>query len=176
MNDPWIFQSLEVHFVLYLYVLIMMSHDTSACFFSFIKLISLQNAHMSFSIDGYGLDVGGWVWVRTGISHQCYVLSCFVSSSSCCHLCLSALRPLMQALSLGALWCMRPMKCLRALQSLPFFKAWQPHLLQMWFPVLQIHMIIYGHSSWHGNHIANVIPSLNTHVHLYIHALHMHHQ
>jgi hypothetical protein len=78
MNDPWIFQSLEVHFVLYLYVLIMISHDTSACFFSFIKLISLQNAHMSFSIDGYGLDVGGWVWVRTGLSHQCYVLSLYV--------------------------------------------------------------------------------------------------
>ena len=57
-------------------------------FFSFIKVISLQNAHMSFSIDGYGLDVGGWVWVRTGISYQCYVVSLY---DFCRHVCIHCL-------------------------------------------------------------------------------------
>jgi hypothetical protein len=111
MNDPWIFQSLEVHFVLYLYVLIMISHDTSACFFSFIKLISLQNAHMSFSKDGYGLDVGGGcgsgpVFLISVLSYH-YMIFISMSVSTACINVLGS--PEGQAICLGAQVHMPPM-------------------------------------------------------------------
>ena len=80
-------------------------------FFSFIKVMSLQNAHMSFSKDGYGLDVGGGcgsgpVFLISVVSYH-YII--FVSTSvslACIHVLGS---PAGQAICLGAHVNMPPM-------------------------------------------------------------------